>query len=445
MQGHERLSTKSRHRRNRDRPRRCAVNSAAHRRSGRRPARPPRPAHRWYLGGAVDHAVSTAMPNGGERAREIAGAIFAGEMRAAPPPAARAAIRRARSSTSPSAEATSAKPARARPRPCAGRPRRPAARRIRRAADGSRSRAPHWRLVIASAPQGPRPSSAMSARPATAAPATPRARARASVAAVRSPSGSGRVTSSRTDQAVAKKSAPARRLSSRPASAPSEAASPAIPRASSRTPRCRRASRSGRGTAGGRRRWSHGPRSACGRSRRARRGRRARQASAVLLSAWLMRIEQRRASSHRRRASRSRRCPARPPGGIRRAARMAVAASARPSRLRPASASKVASTSPSSSLRSRVSTLPRNGTTARSGRSRFTSACRRSEAVPTTAPCRSSRSVLALRLMKTSRGSSRGSDRHDREALRQHRRHVLGRMHREVDRRRRAAPPRSPW
>ncbi len=91
------------------------------------------------------------------------------------------------------------------------------------------------------------------------------------------------------------------------------------------------------------------------------------------------------------------------------ASSVSVAASARPSRLRPASASNVASTSPASSLRRRVSTLPRNDTTARSGRSRFTSACRRSDAVPTTAPAGSSPSDFDLRLMKTSRGSSRGS------------------------------------
>ena len=89
--------------------------------------------------------------------------------------------------------------------------------------------------------------------------------------------------------------------------------------------------------------------------------------------------------------------------------RIAVAASARSSRFSPASASKVASTSPASSLRRRVSTLPRKFTTARSGRSRLTSAWRRSDAVPTTAPCGSSCSVRLRRLMKASRGSSRGS------------------------------------
>src|SRR5947209_685086 len=70
---------------------------------------------------------------------------------------------------------------------------------------------------------------------------------------------------------------------------------------------------------------------------------------------------------------------------------------------------KKTSTPPAASLRRRVSTLPRRGTTARSARRRLTSAWRRSEAVPTVAPPGSSASVLALRLMKTSRASSRGS------------------------------------
>ena len=86
----------------------------------------------------------------------------------------------------------------------------------------------------------------------------------------------------------------------------------------------------------------------------------------------------------------------------------AAAASSRPSRFKPATASSVASASPASILRKRVSTLPRSGTMARSGRKRLTKACRRSDAVPTTAPCGRSRKVLALALMKASRASSRG-------------------------------------
>ena len=60
--------------------------------------------------------------------------------------------------------------------------------------------------------------------------------------------------------------------------------------------------------------------------------------------------------------------------------------SARPRRRSPAQASSVASATPSSSLRSRVSTLPRIGTTLRSGRTCSTWACRRSEEVATVAP-----------------------------------------------------------
>ena len=86
----------------------------------------------------------------------------------------------------------------------------------------------------------------------------------------------------------------------------------------------------------------------------------------------------------------------------------AVAAATSPSRFNPASASTVASASPFSILRSRVSTLPRNGTMARSGRKRLSSACRRGDAVPTTAPCGRSRRLLALRLINASRASSRG-------------------------------------
>ena len=124
----------------------------------------------------------------------------------------------------------------------------------------------------------------------------------------------------------------------------------------------------------------------------------------------------------------------------------AVAASARPRRFSPAIASSVASATPSSSLRSRVSTLPRSGTTSRSGRSRRTSAWRRSDAVPTIAPLRQlGDASCALRLMKASRASSRGRNADSTQAVGQHGRHVLRGMHREIDARRRAAPPRSPW
>ena len=161
--------------------------------------------------------------------------------------------------------------------------------------------------------------------------------------------------------------------------------------ASSRTPRCRPASRScressrapsdDRGMAGDRRAAravEHGEERALAAPAPSR-CRHDRSAPAA------------RACARRPRASRCRSRPARPPAGIRR--RRAPRSPHRRGRAAssPASASSVASTSPSSSLRSRVSTLPRNGTTSRSGRSRRTSAWRRSDAVPTAAPCGSSR------------------------------------------------------
>ena len=73
------------------------------------------------------------------------------------------------------------------------------------------------------------------------------------------------------------------------------------------------------------------------------------------------------------------------------------------------------------------------GTTVRSGRRCSTCAWRRSDEVPTTAPCGSSASVAALLLMKASRTSSRGRIAGDRQARRQQRRHVLHGMHGEVD------------
>ena len=122
-----------------------------------------------------------------------------------------------------------------------------------------------------------------------------------------------------------------------------------------------------------------------------------------------------------------------------------VACCVSPSRFMPASARIVASTSPASSLRSRVSTLPRSGTTRRSPRARLAIACRRSEAVPSVAPCGSSASEPALRLMNTSRGSSRSRQAASINPGWQNGRHVLGRMHGEIDAADRAALPRSPW
>ena len=58
-----------------------------------------------------------------------------------------------------------------------------------------------------------------------------------------------------------------------------------------------------------------------------------------------------------------------------------------PSRCRPAHASRMASYSPASSFARRVLTLPRRSTSSRSGRSARSCACRRSDELPTRAPC----------------------------------------------------------
>ena len=113
--------------------------------------------------------------------------------------------------------------------------------------------------------------------------------------------------------------------------------------------------------------------------------------------------------------------------------RISPIAPALPSRSRPHSARTSASTSPASSLASRVLTLPRIGTTARSGRSRSNCARRRSDAVPTRAPRGKPARVSAPRPTSTSRGSSRLSTPADRKSGRQHRLHVLQRMHGEID------------
>ena len=203
-----------------------------------------------------------------------------------------------------------------------------------------------------------------------------------------------------------KKSGPPRSRSSRPASAPRAAASRARRCVSSRTLRCRRAWDHAAEMQRTRDRPAHGRRSACGTSRPAPPGRRARRRARSRCRDRRWRAAA-RARGCRLPASRRRRRPAR---------RRARTRRCRESRWRrrrgpagnPANASSVASAAPSSSLRSRVSTLPRNVMTSRSGRSRFTCACRRSEAVPTTAPRGNSRSALARRLMNTSRTSSRG-------------------------------------
>ena len=169
-----------------------------------------------------------------------------------------------------------------------------------------------------------------------------------------------------------------------------------------------RLARSGRGNAARRRSASHGRRSACGRSRRARRGTRARrQARSRCRHDRCARAV--RACACRSRAPRCRSRPARPPAGIHRASqdrrRVRVAS---PSRFRPASASMVASTSPSSSLRSRVSTLPRSGTTLQIGpRALGHRLPAQRGGAERRALRQIARAMRALRLMNTSRASSR--------------------------------------
>ena len=155
-------------------------------------------------------------------------------------------------------------------------------------------------------------------------------------------------------------------------------------------------------------RASHGRRSACGTSRRARPETRARQRA----PRWCRHDRSSpagRACAHRRRAPRWSIAPC-PTAGrnsshVEQRGRLVgkteplqpgerQQASHRPRRHRACAAA---------SRHCRAAARP-----TRSGRSRFTIACRRSDAVPTTAPCGSSRRLAALRLMKASRTSSRG-------------------------------------
>ena len=112
-----------------------------------------------------------------------------------------------------------------------------------------------------------------------------------------------------------------------------------------------------------------------------------------------------------------------------------------PSRFSPAIASMIASKSPFASRLSRVSTLPRNGSIRKSGRWRNNSNCRRADDVPTRAPCPSAchgSSAPALRQSRrasadASRGSSRAGTAAILKLLRQYRRQVFQRMHRDID------------
>ena len=183
---------------------------------------------------AIDHRGVAPASRRREIAGEIAGAVLAGEIeqrRRASAATRRARMRRARSRLVAVGGAHVAKPtARA-----ASAVRRPTANtgsadELARGADARRWRAPHWRWSARRAPNGPSAQArhATGSMRSSGASTTSWPRAR-SACAVRSPSGSGRVTRSRTPHAGAKKSAPARALSSRPASAPSAAASAAAP------------------------------------------------------------------------------------------------------------------------------------------------------------------------------------------------------------------------
>ena len=120
------------------------------------------------------------------------------------------------------------------------------------------------------------------------------------------------------------------------------------------------------------------------------------------------RREQRGDAGRRRAAARCRWRPAR----RRAASRRARSARGRRRRARggrsPAIARKVAAAAPSASLRSRVCTLPRNSTTARSGRRWRSCARRRRLEVPTTAPAGRSARPPGPSVTKASRTSSRG-------------------------------------
>ena len=210
----------------------------------------------------------------------------------------------------------------------------------------------------------------------------PRAR---NAAAVRSPSGSGRVTSEPHGSHRGEEIGAA----ALPQLAPGVGAERKRhrrrrPDAHTREPRCRRAWRSARENADGRRDGS------VARDRRAAGALEHREEGALAAERGraVGVIDRRRAGGARlvvrARLERNDPLPDRRQELV--DGRMAVAACASSSRFKPAIASRVASTAPSLSLRRRVSTLPRKVTTSRSGRRRLTWACRRSEALPTAAP-----------------------------------------------------------
>ena len=90
-----------------------------------------------------------------------------------------------------------------------------------------------------------------------------------------------------------------------------------------------------------------------------------------------------------------------------RASSLSLMRPAAPMRSRPAQARSSPSTSPSSSLRSRVSTLPRSGTTISSGCNSRRKAARRALPVPMEAPLSSDPSPRPSRVTRASRQSAR--------------------------------------
>ena len=183
-------------------------------------------------------------------------------------------------------------------------------------------------------------------------------------------------------------------------------------------------------------------RSASGRSRRGRRGRRAPRRSARRSRAWWMAARSAATRSSPARCS----MPIAPcaTAGSMSSAATGVRGAAIPSRRSPAMARKVAAATPSRACAAGSATLPRNSTTARSGR-------RMQELRPPPqargADDGAGRQRREARwppsVTKASRTSSRGKQAVDREARRLQRRHVLHRVDGDVDARRPPAPPRS--
>ena len=200
--------------------------------------------------------------------------------------------------------------------------------------------------------------------------------------------------------------------------------------------RCRRAARSGhRGGARPSRPPRRDPQSACGRSRRAppaapaRTGRRRSSPD----RRWAAAISCIRSSPVRHSMPRA---PWPTAGSISAGSSTAIPSTFSPSRLRPASASSVASAAPSATLRSRVPTLPRIGTMSISGRRarHLRLAAERSGPDPRT--LRQVGKAIAARPVARDQHVARVlplGNRRDLQPIRQPGRHVLHRVHREID------------